>query len=90
LFANLPVERRQQVDREAEAILDEIERTSPADASRFVIDRGADELYRWQLIAQNGEVLAQSAHGFGELSECRLSIDRLRVASSVAVIEDAA
>ena len=68
LFANLPVDRRQQVDREAEAILDEIERTSPADASRFVIDRGVDGLYRWQLIAQNGEVLAQSAHVGGGAS----------------------
>jgi uncharacterized protein YegP (UPF0339 family) len=92
LFAALPTDRRRRIDAEVELTLGEIERTESAleQASKFVIYRGQDGLFRWGLVAPNEQTLAESAQGFQDRSECLESIDRLRIASSTSAVEEAA
>ena len=92
LFATLPADRQRHIEADVELKLTEIDRATAASeqASKFVIYHGSDGLYRWRLVAANGQVLAESAQGFRHRPDCLDSIERLRIASSTLAVEEAA
>ncbi|MFI8812900.1 MULTISPECIES: hypothetical protein [unclassified Streptomyces] len=46
--------------------------------ARCRIDIDTDGGYGWRMIAQNGRVVAVSAHAFGAYGDCRRAFDELR------------
>jgi uncharacterized protein YegP (UPF0339 family) len=90
LFAKLPPGRQRQIDADVAATVTEMEQTISHPASKFVIYRGPEGLFRWRLVAADGKVLAASDEAFNDRPDCLDSIERLRIASSTSAVEEAA